>query len=304
MNFKQLEAFYWLSQFQNYRQTAEFLGLTQPAVSARVQSLEKDLGKTLIDRDAPVFRLTDQGMEIAEFALQFLNLREAMNARLLDKQKQRLSVGLASMLSFTWGPVMLAKMRERHPELVVDVYSGSDIQLRRFVSAGTLDVTFTASGERVSEADFATLFEVGWVARPDIIAGCEMPMSPETLRELPLVLYPKTSPLFNPVAEYIDELHAPMAPRHYGNSLATMCELLREGYGASALALTVLERDIASGRLVRIPVTEGIAPLRVACTHANRARRRQVGDLLAVAREAAQAWCAEHPTFTSFSESP
>ncbi|MCB1386835.1 MAG: LysR family transcriptional regulator [Nitratireductor sp.] len=304
MNFKQLEAFYWLSQFQNYRQTAEFLGLTQPAVSARVQSLERDLGKTLVDRDAPVFSLTDQGMEIAEFSLQFLNLREAMNARLLDKQKQRLSVGLVSMLAFTWGPRMLAAMRERHPELVIDIYSGSDFQLRRFVLAGTLDVAFSASGERVAEADFATRFEVGWVVRPDVIAGYELPMSPETLRELPLVLYPKTSPLFNPVAEYIDEMHAPMAPRHYGNSMATICELLRNGYGASALALTALERDLASGRLMRIPVTEGIAPLKVACTYTNRARRRQVADLLAIAREAAQVWCAEHPDYTSFCETP
>ena len=95
MNFKQLEAFYWLSQIQNYRQTAQRLGLTQPAVSARIQSLENDLGKTLIDRTAPSFRLTDQGIEVADFALQFLNLRETMNTRLLDKHKQRLAIGQA-----------------------------------------------------------------------------------------------------------------------------------------------------------------------------------------------------------------
>ena len=70
----------------------------QPAVSARIQSLENDLGKTLIDRTAPSFRLTDQGIEVADFALQFLNLRETMNTRLLDKHKQlhRVKVSHAS----------------------------------------------------------------------------------------------------------------------------------------------------------------------------------------------------------------
>ena len=302
MNFKQLEAFYWLSQIQNYRQTAERLGLTQPAVSARIQSLESDLGKTLIDRDAPGFRLTDQGIEVAEFALQFLNLRETMNARLLDKQKLRLSLGLAGMVAITWGPALRDRILADHPEIMLDIYSGSDLQLRRFIEAGTLDIAFTASGTRVPGWDFVTRYTVGWVARPDVIAGRSLPMTPEGLRNLPLVLYPKTSPLFNPVAEYVDEMRSQPAPRHYGNSLATICEMVRQGYGASALSLAALEGDIAAGNLVQIPVTEAIAPLDVACTHVNRARRSQVNLVLGIAREICQAWCAEHPTHAAFLE--
>ncbi|PJF09219.1 LysR family transcriptional regulator [Pseudorhodobacter sp. MZDSW-24AT] len=304
MNFKQLEAFYWLSQIQNYRQTAERLGLTQPAVSARIQSLETDLGKVLIDRDAPGFRLTDQGMEVAEFALQFLNLRETMNARLLDKQKLRLSLGLAGMIAITWGPVLRQRMAAAHPEILLDIYSGSDLQLRRFIDAGTLDLAFTASGSRVPGADFTTRFTVGWVARPDVIAGRALPMSRAALRDLPLVLYPKTSPLFNPVAEYIDEMHSQPAPRHYGNALATICEMVRQGYGASALSLAALEADLARGDLVEIAVAEAIAPLDVACTHVNRARRTQVNLVLSMAREVCEQWCAEHPRYTSFLARP
>ena len=133
MNFKQLEAFYWLSQFGNHRQTAEFLGLTQPAVSARIHSLEKDLGKTLIDRDAQGFVLTDQGLEVAEFAVQFLNLREAMMGRLQDKKKRRLTVGLAGMAALTWGP-LLRDAADADGEIMLDIYSGSDLQLRGFVN--------------------------------------------------------------------------------------------------------------------------------------------------------------------------
>ncbi|MAU46408.1 MAG: LysR family transcriptional regulator [Rhodobacteraceae bacterium] len=300
MNFKQLEAFYWLSQFGNHRQTAEFLGLTQPAVSARIHSLEKDLGKTLIDRDAQGFVLTDQGLEVAEFAVQFLNLREAMMGRLQDKKKRRLTVGLAGMAALTWGP-LLRDAADADGEIMLDIYSGSDLQLRGFVEAGTLDAAFTASGDRVC-ADFGVQYDVGWVAHPDVIAGRSLPMPPEELRALPLVLYPKTSPLFNPVAEYVEEMRDQPAPRHYGNSLATICDMVRKGYGASALALTALEQDIAAGRVVEIPATEPLPPLVVACTHANRARRKQVDTVLGLAREAALAWCAEHGRYASFTD--
>lgn len=302
MNFKQLEAFYWLSQIQNYRQTAEHLGLTQPAVSARIHSLEADLGKMLIDREASGFRLTDQGMEVAEFSLQFLNLRETMNTRLLDNQKQRLAIGIAGMVTMTWGPVLCDMLQETYPELQVNIYSGSDIQLQQFIQAQTLDIAFTASGTPVSDRSFITYYSVGWVAHRRIIEGRKLPMTRENLRSLPLVLYPKTSPLYNPVAKYIDEMSSQPAPRHYGNSLFTICEMVRQGYGASGLALVAVEPELASGQLVRIPTTEEIPPLTVACSYTNRARRQQVNSVLDLAREAARHWCAKHPAYATFQE--
>ncbi len=298
MNLKQLEAFYWLGQFGNHRQTAEFLGLTQPAVSARIQSLEKDLGKTLVDRAAPGFALTDQGIEVAEFALQFLNLREAMMGRLQDNRKTTLSIGLAGMAALTWGPLLRAAA-EADPEIELDIYAGSDLQLRRFVDSGTLDAAFTATGDRIA-AEFAVRYDVGWVAHPDVIKGLPLPMAPDQLRALPLVLYPKTSPLFMPVAEYIEDMRDRPAPRHFGNSLSTIAEMVRLGYGASALALTALERDMEAGRVVQIPATDALPPLHVACTHVNRARRKQVRKILGLAREAASEWCAGHGRFASF----
>ncbi|MFP7673457.1 LysR family transcriptional regulator [Marivita sp. S0852] len=304
MNFKQLEAFYWLCQIKNYRKTAERLSLTQPAVSARIQGLERDLGKTLIDRDAPEFQLTDQGVEVAEFALSFLNLQDAMNSRLQDKKKRRISVGLAGMATITWGPALLDRLRSEHPDMMLDIFSGSDLQLSRFIEAGTLDIAFTASGDKVPDADFSVTYNVGWVARPKLIEAQTLPMTPGTLRDLPLVLYPKTSPLFNPVADYVDEMSSRAAPRHYGNSLATICEMVRKGYGASALALSALEDEIADGSLVEIPVTEPISPLNVACSYANRTRRKEIGTVLDMAREVAREWCSAHHRYSSFAPLP
>jgi len=298
MNFKQLEAFYWVTQFGNHRQTADYLGLTQPAVSARIQSLEKDLGKVLIDRDAPGFVLTDEGIEVAEFAVQFLNLRDAMAGKLQDNHRRRLSIGLAGMAALTWGP-LLRDLVADSCDLMLDVHVGSDLQIRRFVEAGSLDLAFTATGDRVN-ASFAVRYHVGWVARPDVVEGRALPMSPEELRNLPLVLYPKTSPIFMPVAESIEDLQGRPAPRHYGNSLATICEMLRLGYGASALALTALEKDIEAGLLLEIPATEPLPYLEVACTHANRARQKHVSKILKLAQEAAKTWASDHERFATY----
>ena len=49
-------------------------------------------------------------------------------------------------------------------------------------------------------------------------------------------------------------------------------------------------------------MTDKIPPLDLACTYANRARRKQVKLVLELARDSAQAWCRDHPRYTSYIE--
>ena len=76
----------------------------------------------------------------------------------------------------------------------------------------------------------------------------------------------------------------------------------REKKISDNIAEATAKQLIASGKVVEIAATEGLAPLHVACTHANRARRKQVGQVLELAREAARAWCRDHGRYSSFED--
>ncbi|UIY29852.1 LysR family transcriptional regulator [Neorhizobium galegae] len=99
MNFKQLEAFYWLTRLKSYQRVADHIGLTQPAVSARISGLEDSLGIPLVDRAQSDFTLTEQGYEVAEYAETFLNLSETLTSRLKSKQKD-----VIRSAWFPWSP--------------------------------------------------------------------------------------------------------------------------------------------------------------------------------------------------------
>lgn len=302
MNLKQLEAFYWLSQLQSFQRVADHIGLTQPAVSARIAGLEDQIGAKLVDRDAPGFRLTEQGYEVAEFAERFLNLREAMAARLQRKSRRRFAVGLVGMGISSWGVPLRQKLASAGDDLLVDFHFGSNIQLQAQVDSGALDMAFLTgeAGMREIGGSFTVRYEVGWVARPDVVGEVDQALTPEDLRGLPLILYPRSSPLYSPVADYVDEMRQRPAPRHYGNSLHAIVEMLRQGFGASALALAAVERDLARGMLVQLPVTVPLAPLDVRCVHVNRSRKVEAERILELARQAAREWCAAHPRFSEF----
>lgn len=74
MNITQLEVFLSLSGTLNFMQTAEQLGLTQPAVSKQIKSLEQELGAKLFDRTSRSVTLTPIGQQFVPEASDMLSI--------------------------------------------------------------------------------------------------------------------------------------------------------------------------------------------------------------------------------------
>lgn len=73
MNTTQLECFTTLASTLNYVKTADELGLTQPAVSRQIQSLEQELGSRLFERTTRSVSLTQVGVQFLPEARSMLN---------------------------------------------------------------------------------------------------------------------------------------------------------------------------------------------------------------------------------------
>lgn len=73
MNTTQLECFISLSSTLNYMKTSEQLGLSQPAVTKQIKSLENELGARLFDRTTRSVSLTQIGRQFLPEATEMLN---------------------------------------------------------------------------------------------------------------------------------------------------------------------------------------------------------------------------------------
>ena len=72
MDLGQLEAFVEVARHQSFSKAAEALFLTQPSVTARIQSLERELGEPLFERDGRSVRLTDVGSSFLPYVQRVL----------------------------------------------------------------------------------------------------------------------------------------------------------------------------------------------------------------------------------------
>lgn len=68
MDFEQLRSFQHVCKLKSFSRAAEKLGVTQPAISAQIRSLEKEVGARLFDRDGGKVTFTAAGRLFEPFA--------------------------------------------------------------------------------------------------------------------------------------------------------------------------------------------------------------------------------------------
>lgn len=76
MDFKQIEAFVTVVEQKSFSKAADICLLTQPTISARISTLEKELGVRLIDRNGKETYLTDYGKVFYKYAAEMLDTRD------------------------------------------------------------------------------------------------------------------------------------------------------------------------------------------------------------------------------------
>lgn len=88
MNLKQIEAFVQVAERQSFSETARFLYLTQPTVSAHIAALEKEMNECLFLRNKKRITLTPKGEELYTYAKQVTLLMEQIESSFLANERR------------------------------------------------------------------------------------------------------------------------------------------------------------------------------------------------------------------------
>src|SRR6201993_2199349 len=91
MDTRQLQAFCEVVERRSFSQAADQLGVTQPAVSLQIRSLEKRLGQRLLDRSGRRVEATEAGQRLYRGAQRLLALEEQLLQELGEESGGELS---------------------------------------------------------------------------------------------------------------------------------------------------------------------------------------------------------------------
>ena len=140
-----LTIFYHTAKHLNTTKAAEILRLSQPAISKSIKELEKGLGITLFDREKGRLMLTPAGKYLLEQSEELIERERIITFNLQHMKKEfsgTLHIGASTTLSQYILPEFLARFRETHPYIEINLISGNTYQIEQELLDKNIQLAF------------------------------------------------------------------------------------------------------------------------------------------------------------------
>ncbi|MGG1400233.1 LysR family transcriptional regulator [Bacillus salipaludis] len=116
-----------LAQEMNMRKASERLFVSQPALSQRLQTIEKDWGTKLFIRSQKGLALTPSGEQVIQFVNEVLKKEEKVRESIHSLQagvSGTLKIAVASIVGQNWLPQVLKQFIDTYPQAKISLVTG------------------------------------------------------------------------------------------------------------------------------------------------------------------------------------
>ena len=124
MESKKLEALLMAVDLGSFTKAAEVLGYTQSGLTHMMNSLEKEVGFTLLERGRSGVRLTEEGERIAPAVREFLQANARLDSvieQVASSSTEIIRVSAYASIAMHWLPGIIQRFREECPDVDVDI---------------------------------------------------------------------------------------------------------------------------------------------------------------------------------------
>jgi DNA-binding transcriptional LysR family regulator len=180
-----LRSFVAVAESGGFTNAAKLLNSTQSTVSAQIQRLEDEAGRSLFARSTRSVQLTSAGETLLGYARTILRLNEDARLRLSGvRHAGRVRVGISEDLTDSWLPKVLHRLGRQFPELEVELEIGMGPALLELVETEELDLAVGGLCSGRCEGRKLWSEPLAWAFSADV----EIPSV------LPLAFYPESCP--------------------------------------------------------------------------------------------------------------
>ena len=268
----------------SYTRAAESLSLTQPAVSQHIRQLEAEYGVKLFEHSHNRIRLTPKGEEMVKYARRiqamYTRLEQAMRS---DREElHSLTIGITHTAESSAIIEALAVYVRQFDDLTLKIITSTSDKLYGMLKNYELDFAF-AEGRFDDDSLRCLMLDTDrlvLVVPPDHALAQSVTVTINQLKKERLILRLPNSNTRNLFSASLESQNLSMADFNVImeiDSIATIKDLIRRGFGVSVLARSACLEELRKGELAALTV-EGLSMMRqiqLVCR-----RDYEYGDLL------------------------
>jgi len=262
LNLEQLRAFLFVMHHGGVNRAARMLNLSQPAVTARIKTLEHMLGTALFERTPTGLRPTREGEILYRHAERFEHLRAQVERDLVGPSAQEgyLRIGASETVTQTWLPDLVSRLHLEYPTLMVEITVDISPALRRSLLDREIDLAFLL--DPVSEPSIDNIplpeFALAWYVGAEAV---DPSGEPAAYLSRPVITYLRQTRPFRELRATLLDVVGPGVRIFTSSSLSACFRLVEAGIGVAALPRAMGAHLVAAGSIVEFDPGWHPAPL-------------------------------------------
>jgi DNA-binding transcriptional LysR family regulator len=163
---RQMRAFVALARTGSFTLAAEYLHVTQSALSGMIKELEQTLGTRVVDRSTRKIALTEVGRELYPLFTKMIDDLDTALADIADHtrlKKGMVRIAAPQMMACTLVPEVIAAYRAEYPGIQVKLVDSAVESVNARVFSGEVDIGIGPEREPTAQVEARVLFEMPFV---------------------------------------------------------------------------------------------------------------------------------------------
>lgn len=191
MDIRELKLFLKLAETLHYARTSQVMAISPSALSRTVQRLEDEVGEKLFERDNRSVSLTSAGMHFREYARDVIErwnqLKETLQGE-AEVIRGEITVYSSVTGCYEVLPPILKQLRDKYPEVHVNLITGSVNDAFAHAGDGTADIVISAEPDHMpSSLEFYPI-----ISTPMVFIGLDIRSGGFNLETSPMILPDKS----------------------------------------------------------------------------------------------------------------
>ncbi|MGC1260746.1 MAG: LysR family transcriptional regulator [Jannaschia helgolandensis] len=291
MTLEQLRAFLWVARLGGVRKAGARLNVSQPAVSARIATLEAELQQQLFDRAPGGFVLTRQGQLLITYAEQMLFVEEEIRKRVSDPAETQglFRIGASETIAQSWLPAFIKAFSADYPQVTLDLTVDISINLRAALLERRLDLAFLMGpvSEFTVENVALPQFDLHWFRA----RGADK----VDLARVPVISYATKTRPFRELSEMLTRRYGPSVRIYSSASLSASLKMIAAGVAVGPYPRALARGLLDAGEIEEFDPGFQPSPLEFTASYLADPRRHLAETGAAMARTVAEAWSGNDP---------
>jgi len=304
MNTRFYETLIILAKTGNFSKTAEQMNATQPTISGRINALEDYFGVQVYERGAKPFKLTPLGKIMLEYAKKIVAVEGRLEENISQKElKGTIRIGAIEIVTMSWLPQFIRKIRDRCPGLSVEITTGTASEMAKCLKNDELDLILSIAYPVEYGIKSNTLYtlKMAWIVNPNYFPVDKVIEVSELSNHMIVMLSPKVS-TYPYIKEYfvmngVEDLFIDTRSVKIDCvvSVPTAFNIVKSGLGIVPAPPAMLVDDLLNNTLARLPVRQELPNIDVVASFKEKNKTPMLDQIMDIARECADEFVKNIP---------